>query len=509
MPHYFVPMLVEEFNNLLRLGALRLPQGRWIYSKPAEASGSPETTFFAMLQAITPTFEDTISIVIVEFARCASGMAGQHILAEFFFIDAVATYALTHHDREVLNTRLSPAAKLVTCLLIDESAIQSWKQGLFATRSRQGAQALLIIYQGKNNLLVSDNLLAQDELLKALDLRQQYRDSPISEGSYLDNLICYSRSGPISNNDAGFFYDAICILEYYLDKKSGRKKADYYEVGNFSFIPMVNDLIDTGDSRKFDGYVKLPGALVSSLVFLKLNHEIRKHNQSLNREWLRDCLGPIHDQASVARGVWWCGGFWGFTQFAEDYYAVASLPETPEPRFPDSPPPVPTASEFDAPAPGSTPRELATVPATECADSTTAETKLAPAPVESIQELTAVESVQESIPVVNEPMESAPPRIEGVESASVPPSDEVSTEIHQQPVNESVVLPPVDDTAATVVDIGSNQSEWVAEPGVVPIPESPEPVTAELSFPLVDNAVASVAKPPPKARVVRKAKKHD
>lgn len=458
MFHYFLPMLVDEFNNLLRLGNIQVPPGRWLYARPGKPNDVNQASFIDEIREITPSFEDTISIVIVEFSTCVPSKPKRHSLYEFSFIDAVATYALTHHDRDVLNSRLSPLSKLSEELLIDEKLVQLWKKELSKVRSLQGAQSLLTIYQGNNNLLSNHNPSAQDELLKALDLRRQYLDSPINGGFYLDNLICYSRSGTIPNNDAGFFYDTICILEYYLARKSSRNKAEHYHKQNFLFIPMVNDLIDTGGARKFDDYVDLPGALVSSLVFLKLSHEIREHNQSLNREWLRKLLNPIHDQASVARGVWWCGGFWGFTQFAEEYYAIASLPETPEPRFPDNLP-APPAREPAAPVPDSTIGE--SVAAND-----------APTPDAPLV-ATTVEPVQETPQVINVTAEPIPG------SASVAPdptasAPEVSTQ-PEQPATEAPAVSP-DETANT-----AGAAEPAVTAGAVdPVPVQPNPAPAAL-----------------------------
>lgn len=455
MFHYFVPMLVDEFNNLLRLGNMQVPVGRWLYARPGKPNDADQASFVDEIREITPSFEDTISIVIVEFSTCVPFKPKRHSLYEFSFTDAVATYALTYHDRDVLNSRLGSVANLSKELLIDEKFIQYWKKELSEIRSLQGAKSLLTIYQGSGYHSSTDNLLLKSELLKALDLRGQYLNSPISGGSYLDNLICYSRSGIIPNSDTGFFYDAMCILEYYLDKKFSRNKADHYHKQNFSFIPMVNDLIDSGDARKFDGYVDLPGALVSSLVFLKLCHEIREHNQSLNREWLRNLLSPIHDQASVARGVWWCGGFWGFTPFAEEYYAIASLPETPEPRFPENPP-APPAREPVAPAPDSTIGE-----SIAANDTPTPDAPLVATPVEPVQE------TPEVVDVTVEPI----PGSASVTPEMTAPAPEVSTE-PEQPVVETPAVSPTEavDTAGV-----AEQADMAGAADRVPVQPNPAP----------------------------------
>lgn len=347
MSHYFAPLLVEELINLLRLGKIKIPQGRWLYSQPIDILYSQESPFFEQIKEMMPSFEDTISVVIAEFSNCQPVTPKNYSYVEFSFKDAITVYALTSHDRDILKSRLSRAAKLSENLLIEETVIQRWKTELFEERSLQGAEALLSIYQGQNHQFCNDEV-QRKALLNALHYRNNDCISPINNGSYLDNLICYSRSGPIPNTDFGFLWDVGCVLRYFLGQKPKKEVVDPCHLSNPSFIERANNLIETDASAKFDDRAKIPGALVSSLVFLKLCFLIREHNESLSREKLHSLLGEIHDQASVARGVWWCGGFWGFTQFTEEYYAIASKMENQEPRFPSAPKLEPTAIQSES-----------------------------------------------------------------------------------------------------------------------------------------------------------------
>lgn len=501
MSHYFVPFLVEEFINLLRLGKIKTPPNCWLYHQPEDIH-----LFYEQLKEIIPTFEDTISIVIVEFKKCLPVTPKNYTSVEFSFEDAIATYALTEHDQYVLKSRLGKIAKLSKNLLIDEKIIENWKFELSEEKSLQGAKSLLKIYQGQNYQF-DDDEVQRRSLLQAISLKNNERTSPINNGSYLDNLICYSRSDPTQNDDFGFFCDAGRVLRYFLGEKPRKDVTDPCRIPNPSFAERVNDKEFDKVKSGFDEKAKMPGALVSSLVFLRLSHEIREHNQSLNREWLRNCLGPIHDQASVARGVWWCGGFWGFTQFAEEYYAIASLPEAPESRFPDSAAvPTPVIDQTDSPADDSTTDEpVPDIDATPDKSTPTVDAAATPgAPTGTALVGMPVEPVQETPQVIHETMEPVP------ESASVAPeltapTPEISADPEQSVVETLAVSPDeTADTASTAeqADTANVPVQTNPDPAAPPAnPEStPETVKEDFALEAPDSS-------PPPAESLNKNKK--
>lgn len=489
MSHYFVPLLVEELINLLRLGKIKIPQGRWSYTEPVGTPYSAKSCFFEELREKIPSFEDTISVVIVEFSSCPHTIPKHYCSPEFSFTDAIATYALTCHDRDILKSRLSQIAKLSENLLIEEEAIQIWKMELFEENSLKGADSLLKIYQGKNYRL-SDDKDQVKNLLKALNFRKNDHVSPIINGSYLDNLICYSRSGTIPNNDFGFLTDASCVLRYFRGEVSKKKAEDRYGAFNPSFVERINTLIKEGDAAKFDKLAKLPGALVSSLVFLKLCFLIGEHNESLSPDKLRGLLGEIEDQNSVARGVWWCGGFWGFTQFAEEYYAIASLPETSELQ------PTHVLDVQTTPEPESSPAELVPIPSVDPAKDP--ETEPASVAVEPISEPQPVASeLPESEPTVETIKPSSTPDLgvceeshPPISSDSIPPKLDSDLEVSTEPTQEeSVDLAQKENPGVSVVAPTSKLNQTPIQEAMNLSPDSAD------EQPAIDTPLSPSTKP--------------
>lgn len=496
MQHYFVPMLVEEFNNLLRLGRIKILPGRWLYASPVEVPYLYESHFFQELKEITPTFEDTISIVIVEFSRCPPCAPKKYAFMEFLFEDALATYALTDHDVTILTSRFSSYAKLSTKLLIEEKAVQQWNQELFETESLNGARSLLVIYQGKHHPFMDE--IEVDALCKALRLRKNDCVLPIKNSSYLDHLICYSRSGSTPNTDTGFLYDCALVLKYYLSPKSpeqfGVKEAiEYHQSVNSTLADIANALGNQDIARRFDDYAALPGALVSSLVFLKLCHLVRECPDALNRKKLRDLFGVIDDQSSVARGVWWCGGFWGFTPFAREYYAIAPLQENLEFRWP-SPAVVgvPAVIQPDAPMPESPFAEPILAVPTKPTEPVKSE-PARPLAEERVPEV--MESVSESRAVAVAPI----PSLLVADGVALPAqAPDVSATPTDSPGTGLQVASGAEGTieveAAPIPD---------APPGVpatAPRPEPTSPATLDVPGCLPDVVASKTASPSPKTR---------
>jgi len=331
MESYFIPMLVEEFNNLSRLGSTRIYGNRWIYTSFLGKPFDEKSDFFQHLVEITPTFEDSISIVIVQFENCVSSVSKRCNVTEFLFVDVVATYALSQQDRSILNGRLSKTAKLTETLLIDELAVRSWMKELHETQSSKGAESLLTIYLGDQKCR-EDLSIYKEDLLQALACRVE-NVKPAEGSSYLENLVFYSRSGSIPNTDVGFLSDCGFILKCFLSPNNpenfgfGKFITNITKHSKNAEIAEIIGDVDFNDiANQFDGHVQMPGALVSSLVFLKLNYLIRESKRVLNHAAVKGLFEVIPSQTDVERGIWWCGYFWGFTCFAEEYYSMQQKP---------------------------------------------------------------------------------------------------------------------------------------------------------------------------------------
>ncbi len=339
--NYFVPMLVEEFNNLFRLGSIRLPNGRWVAGRQRELPFSEGDDFTDRLLNTIPSFEDTGSVVVVKFINYEPIKGFGHTYAEFYFEDAVAVYTLTSQDQKILANRLGSNSKLVDKLILSESVILSLKKKIIEQSARRGASALLTIYADEIENISRYSKEIDQTVFSAVQARQEGLNSALKGQPYLETLFCYSRTGPIPNFDIGFIQDAGHVLCHYC--KSNDKEIEYFGMKEVIsewherkrsavVTEILNDLIKKGTSNAFDQYASLPGALVSTVVFLKLCHMMRVENEPLDRQKLQEVLLKIEDQLSVTRGVGWCGAFWGFSEFAAEYYACVPAGSS-RPRF--------------------------------------------------------------------------------------------------------------------------------------------------------------------------------
>lgn len=340
MSQCFLSLSCEEFVVWLRTGSHKIYPGRLIDSYQENLifplSGPLAARIFEML----PSYESTSGVLIVQLTDPPIDSVGNSALHTLDSRHIGAVYAMSERNQRFLQQQLGTSYLLSTQMPLSENWVEKMAQHRTDDDARRGGRAVVEVLLGTDQPAHALEQVQWNTVVGTLEERDKGTLTKTS-GDLVRSLFSYSRSGPISKEDIGFFQDLGLILKAVKSDIKSFGYSDEIKVWQKecpkAHLFELYRKIDGGPIPKsFDDNLKHPGGLLSSLVFLKLTRIVRE-TEKLTRDDLITTLGEFKDSKfylPIIEGAWWCGVYWGFSRFSALFHdAICNkrspiLPET-------------------------------------------------------------------------------------------------------------------------------------------------------------------------------------
>ncbi|RUT03996.1 hypothetical protein DSM106972_049100 [Dulcicalothrix desertica PCC 7102] len=332
---YLLPLSYNEFLLWYRRSELKIMKFRLIpiFDEDfADDTSKLDKVATRVVEAV-PNYEEDYEVLIAQVEDIYKVAPYDFDESKLAFINISihnlkCVYPITERGEKLLQGRIDNSINLAKPIF--ENYVNAYVQRQQSSLSLLGGAALLKIAKLDVHKYQDTIKLLQDEALSGTSKNSRDEKFPLN-GTFLENLLCYSRHDPIPNTNIGYFLDfGVIVSKLYSGKNDVTHLLDDYRSclkeitsknknKNVKFDYLLKKTDDIISS--FDTTLDMKLSVASIIIFLKLQSELYQH-QDLNKTSFKELLGSLAQtrERDIALALWLVGVCFGFEYFCTNYY---------------------------------------------------------------------------------------------------------------------------------------------------------------------------------------------